>query len=445
MKREQSRGFRTWCWLALLVLGLFGVALAQPVSSKMGVLLRVEGEIQPASAVLLKKQLEQAVSEQRPLVVIEVQTPGGRVDAAIEMSDAIVATRIPTLAVVRNAFSAGALIAMSAEQLAMLPASEIGAALPITGSGQAIQGDVGEKINSAVRGKFRSVAETRGRNKDAAEGMVNPNKVIAGLKERGEILTLTAPEAVKNNIADFTAQSIEDAVRQAGFANLKLEKYELSAAEQVGAFLTNPIVAGLLLAIGVIGILIELFHPGLAAPGIIGGVSLVAYFMGGLLTGSGSTVAFILFIAGLLLVMAELLVIPGATIVGLLGAGSIVASIYLQFGQNFGTVVGVAAIVGGIGIGLALWRLPKSTFLNRSIFLNTTLADAGTGVALGSSVPHKLEGRYGTAVSDLRPSGVANIEGERVDVVSDGEFIKAGATLEVTRVEGRRIVVKARG
>jgi membrane-bound serine protease (ClpP class) len=436
---------RTWFWLMALVLGLVGVALAQPATSKAGVLLRVEGEIQPASAVLLKKQLEQAATEQRPLVVIEVQTPGGRVDAAIEMSDAIVASKIPTLAVVRNAFSAGALIAMSAEQLAMLPASEIGAALPITGAGQALEGDVGEKINSAVRGKFRSVAETRGRNKDAAEGMVNPNQVIAGLKERGEILTLTAPEAVKNNIADFTAQSIEDAVRQAGFANLKLEKYELSAAEQVGAFLTNPIVAGLLLAIGVIGILIELFHPGLAAPGIIGGVSLVAYFMGGLLTGSGSTVAFILLIAGLLLIMAELLVIPGATIVGLLGAGSIVASIYLQFGQNFGTVVGVAAIVGGLGIGLALWRLPKSTVLNRSVFLNTTLADAGTGMAVGNPVPHKLEGRYGTALSDLRPSGVANIEGERVDVVSEGEFIKSGATLEVTRVEGRRIVVKARG
>jgi membrane-bound serine protease (ClpP class) len=430
--------------MAGLILGLLGFALAQPSSGTAGVLLRVEGEIQPASAALLKKQLEQAAVEKRPLVVIEVQTPGGRVDAAIEMSDAIIASKIPTLAVVRNAFSAGALIAMSAEQLAMLPASEIGAALPITGSGQAITGDVGEKINSAVRGKFRSVAETRGRNKDAAEGMVNPNKVIAGLKERGEILTLTAPEAVKNNIADFTAQTLEDAVRQAGFANLRLEKYELSPAERVGAFLTNPIVAGLLLAIGVIGILIELFHPGLAAPGIFGGVALVAYFMGGLLTGSGSTVAFILFIAGLLLIMAELLVIPGATVVGLLGAGSIVASIYLQFGQNFGTVAGVAAIAGGLGLGLALWKLPKSTFLNRSIFLNTTLADAGTGMAVGNPVPHKLEGRYGTALTDLRPSGVANIEGERVDVVSDGEFIKAGAMLEVTQVQGRRIVVKAR-
>jgi membrane-bound serine protease (ClpP class) len=428
-----------------LFLLLGGLGLAQPAKdNKLGVILRVEGEIQSSSAELLKKQIDQANVEQRPLIVIEIETPGGRVDAAIEMSDAIVSSKVPTLAVVRNAFSAGALIAMSAEQLAMLPASEIGAALPITGSGQAITGDVGEKINSAVRGKFRSVAEARGRNKDAAEGMVNPNKVIAGLKEKGEILTLTAPEAVKNNVADFTALSIEDAVRQAGFSNLRLEKYILSPAEQIGVTLTNPFVAGILLAIGIVGILIELFHPGLAAPGIIGALALVAYFMGGLLTGSGSTVAFILFIAGILLIMAELLIVPGATVVGLLGLGSIVASIYLQFGQNFAVVSGTATIVAGVCIGLALWKLPSSTILNRSIFLNTTLATTGAPAIMPNQVASKLEGRFGTAVSDLRPSGVASIEGERMDVVADGEFIKAGTMLEVTRVEGRRIVVKSK-
>ncbi len=427
----------------LLLFGTF--ALAQPAKNdKLGVILKVEGEIQPASAELLKKQIDQANLEQRPLIVIEIQTPGGRVDAAIAMSDAIVSSKVPTLAVVRNAFSAGALIAMSAEQLAMLPASEIGAALPITGAGQALEGVVGEKINSAVRGKFRSVAETRGRNKDAAEGMVNPNKVIPGLKEKGEILTLTAPEAVKNNIADFTALSVEDAVRQAGFANLRLEKYVLSPSEQIGATLTNPFVAGILLAIGIIGILIELFHPGLAAPGIIGVLALVAYFMGGLLTGSGSTVAFILFIAGILLIMAELLIVPGATVVGLLGLGSIVASIYLQFGQNFAVVSGTATIVAGICIGLALWKLPSSTILNRSIFLNTTMATTGAAAIMPNQLASKLEGRFGTALSDLRPSGIASIEGERMDVVADGEFIKSGTMLEVTRVEGRRIVVKTK-
>jgi membrane-bound serine protease (ClpP class) len=437
-------------WLApfFALIGALGLAQTQSPNSSpnnnAGVIVRVQGEIQPVSADLLKKQLERAQTENRPLIVIEIETPGGRVDSAIAMSDAIIASKVPTLAVVRNAFSAGALIAMSAEQLAMLPASEIGAALPITGSGQALEGDVGEKINSAVRGKFRSVAEARGRNKDAAEGMVNPNQVVPGLKEKGEILTLTAPEAVKNNVADFTANSIEDAVKQAGYGNLRLDKYELTTAEQIGTFLTNPIVAGILLAIGIVGILIELFHPGVAAPGIIGGLALAAYFAGNLLIGSGNTVAFLLLIAGFLLLAAELIVIPGSTIVGLLGAGSILASIYLQFGQSFPIVAGTATIVGGLGLALALWRLPQSTLLQRSIFLNTSLAGT-TGAAVSSSTtstPSNLVGRYGTAISDLRPSGVANIEGERMDVVSDGEFINSGSSLEVVRVEGRRVLVK---
>jgi membrane-bound serine protease (ClpP class) len=439
-------------WLAPLfaLVGALGLAQTQTpttnAANNAGVIVRVQGEIQPVSAELLKKQLERAQTENRPLVVIEIETPGGRVDSAIAMSDAIIASGVPTLAVVRNAFSAGALIAMSAEQLAMLPASEIGAALPITGTGQALEGAVGEKINSAVRGKFRSVAEAKGRNKDAAEGMVNPNQVIPGLKEKGEILTLTAPEAVKNNVADFTANSIEDAVKQAGYGNLRLEKYELTSAEQIGTFLTNPIVAGILLAIGIVGILIELFHPGVAAPGIIGGLALAAYFAGNLLIGSGNTVAFLLLIAGFLLLAAELIVIPGSTIVGLLGAGSILASIYLQFGQNFPVVAGTAAIVGGLGLALALWKLPQSTLLSRSIFLNTSLAGT-TGAAVASSTtstPSNLVGRYGIAISDLRPSGVANIEGERMDVVSDGEFINNGSSLEVIRVEGRRVLVKQR-
>ncbi len=438
-----------WLSILLILLGAVGLAQTQAPSTannanNTGVIVRVQGEIQPVSADLLKKQLERAQTENRQLIVIEIETPGGRVDSAIAMSDAIIASRVPTLAVVRNAFSAGALIAMSAEQLAMLPASEIGAALPITGTGEALEGAVGEKINSAVRGKFRSVAEAKGRNKDAAEGMVNPNQVIPGLKEKGEILTLTAPEAVKNNIADFTANSIEDAVKQAGYGNLRLEKYELSNAEQIGTFLTNPIVAGILLAIGIVGILIELFHPGVAAPGIIGGLALAAYFAGNLLIGSGNTVAFLLLIAGFLLLAAELIVIPGSTIVGLLGAGSILASIYLQFGQSFPVVAGTAAIVGGLGLALALWKLPQSTLLSRSIFLNTSL-EGTTGAAVTSSTastPSSLVGRYGTAVSDLRPSGVANIEGERMDVVSDGEFVKSGSSLEVVRVEGRRVVVK---
>ena len=432
--------------LLALCCGLLGLALAQTPAApaKSGVIIEIKGEINENLRVIVEKQLETAQTENRALIVLDIDTPGGRVDSAIAMTDSILASSVPTVAVVKNAFSAGALIAMAAEQLAMIPGSEIGAALPITGSGQALEGAVGEKINSAVRTKFRSVAQTRGRNADAAEGMVNPNKVIPGLKEKGEILTLTAPDAVKYKVADFESKTIADAVRQAGFAALNLERLELTPAERVGAFFTQPIVAGLLLAIGIIGILIELFHPGIALPGIIGAVALAMYFLGSLLTGNGSSVAFVLLIAGLLLIVAEVVVIPGSTIVGLLGLGCVLASVYLQFGDQFGLVAGVAAIASGVGLGLALWLLPQSRVMNR-LFLTTSLAGgsaSGSSIPMTSSGQSALLGSFGVAISDLRPAGVANIEGQRMDVVSDGEFINAGTNLEVIRVEGRRILVK---
>jgi membrane-bound serine protease (ClpP class) len=439
-------------WAALTLLGLTGLALGQgatppPANAKPGVIIAIKGEIDESMRQIVLKQLEQAQTENRPLIVLDIDTPGGRLDSAIAMSDAIVTSSVPTVAIVKNAFSAGALLAISAEQVGMIPGSEIGAALPISGDGTAIPGTVGEKINSAVRTKFRSVATTQGRNADAAEGMVNPNKVIPGLKEKGEILTLTASDAVKYKIADFETKTIEDGVRQAGFANITLQRLELTPAQQVGGFFNQPIVAGLLLAIGIIGILIELFHPGVALPGIVGAVALAMYFLGSLLTGNGSSVAFVLLLAGVLLIVAELILIPGTTIVALLGVACILASVYLQFGDNFGTVAGTAAVAGGIGVALVLWLLPQSRFGSRFILSNNlegNLASVGPADAFSTS-PSRLVGRFGVAVSDLRPAGVATIEGERMDVVSDGEYIKAGTNLEVIRAEGRRILVKSRG
>ena len=431
-------------WRVLTFLALicssFGLA-QQPAAPAKGVIIEIHDEINPAIATYLKRQLEEAEKRNAPLVVLEVDTPGGRVDSAIDMADAILNTSLPTLAVVKNAFSAGALIAMSAEQVAMLPGSEIGAALPITGTGQALDGQVGEKINSALRAKFRSVAETRGRNADAAEGMVNPNKVVPGLKEKGEILTLTSSNAVKYKVANLEARTLDDAVKQAGFARIQLERLSRGPAELIGAFLSQPIVAGILLAIGILGILVELFHPGVAFPGIIGGLALATYFIGSFLAGNGSSVALLLLLAGLALLAAELILIPGSTLVGLLGVGSILASIYLQFGPQFPLVASLAVIISGVGLGIAFWLLPGSNVFKR--FALVTNLEGATSTGSSSELKPNLVGRYGRALSDLRPAGVADIEGERLDVVADGEFVASGTMLEVVRVEGRRVVVKA--
>ena len=436
---------RTFLLFSLVLFGSLGSAQTaqKPSANAKGVIIEIKGEIGPNTAAFLKTRLAAAEKRNAPVAVLEIDTPGGRVDSAIEISDLILASSVPTVSVVKNAFSAGALIAMSAEQVVMLPGSEIGAALPISGAGEALQGDYGEKINSALRTKFRSVAETRGRNKDAAEGMVSPNKVIPGLKAKGEILTLTASDAVKNKIANLEARTLEDGVKAAGFGNLKLERLEQSTAEQVGEFLSQPIIAGILLAVGVIGLIVELLHPGVALPGIVGGLSLLAYFGGSWLSGNGSSVAMLLLIAGLALLAAELVLIPGSTVVGILGVGSILASIYLQFGNEFPTVAGIGTIFSVIGMGLMLWLLPQSPVVKR-MFLQTSLEGNLASVGAAGTGTSSLMGRYGTALSDLRPAGTADLEGERIDVVSDGEFITRGSQLEVVRVEGRRIVVKSK-
>ncbi len=423
--------------LMLLLLGQNSQAIT--AQNQTALLVEIHGEIDAPLASYLNNRIKRAETDGVALLILDVDTPGGRLDSAIEMSDKIINTTVPTLAVVQNAFSAGALIAMSAEQVAMLPASEIGAALPIMGNGQEIVGAVGEKINSAVRTKFRSVAKARGRNQDAAEGMVNPNKEIPGLKKKSEILTLVAGDAVKNKIADFEATNLEDAMRQAGFAKLTVVRSERSSAELVGAFLTQPIVAAILIGLGIIGLVLEFLHPGLTAPGILGVTALAAYFGGGFLTGGGNSIAFLLFLAGLMLLVAEIFLIPGFGVAGIGGVASLLASIYLSFGDQFLTVSSISVLVAGAGLALGFWLLPR-TSATRPIFLNASLK----GNTAAGEMP-QLRGRYGVALSDLRPSGVADVEGERMDVVSDGDFISAGTRLEVVRVEGRRIVVKKMG
>ena len=410
---------------------------AAAAGSPSALAVAINGEINPALATFLVAQVKRAEAENRPALIIRLDTPGGRVDSALAMSDALINSTVPTLAIVTNAFSAGALIALSCQQVIMLPGSEIGAALPISSSGEAIPGLVGKKINSALAAKFRSVAETRGRPADLAEAMVNPDKVIPGLNAKGNILTLTAADAVKYKMADFAAKNGPDALVQGGFGALAVEEAAPGPAVALGAFLTDPIVAAILLAIGLVGLGIELLHPGVAFPGLIGGLALAAYFGGSFLAGHASSVAFLLFVAGLLLLAAEVAVIPGFGLAGLAGLGSIAASIYLSYPEQFPNVAGLAVVLAGIGMGLALWLLPSSR-LTRRITLGESLA----GNKASNPELARLVDSHGAALTDLRPTGVADLDGERVDVITNGEFVERGAILIVERVEGRRVVVR---
>ena len=175
----------------MLLLAVWSLAWAKTY------LIPIEGEIDPALAVFVEQSLDRAVQEGATGVVLWVDTPGGRVDAALKISDLILASEVPTLAVVQNAFSAGALISLSAQKIAMLPGSEIGAALPIIATPNAEPQAADRKVISALRAKFRAVAEARNRPPEIAEAMVDPDQPVKGLNKKGEPLTLSGDRAVQ--------------------------------------------------------------------------------------------------------------------------------------------------------------------------------------------------------------------------------------------------------
>lgn len=397
----------------------------------------VEGTIDQPLATFIDQALSRAEREGASGVVFTVDTPGGRIDAALKISDRIIASTVPTLAVIKNAYSAGALISLSAQQIIMLPGSEIGAALPIavnpiTNEPSAVD----RKFISAFSAKFRTVAEARHRPGNIASAMVDPDIVIPNLKAKGDLLTLSAQKAVELKIADAQVASLRAALEKAGF---NTETVDVPTGPQISAarFLTSPLVAAILIAVGILGIVLEFFIPGTTLPGIVGISSLALYFVGGFLAGSTGGLQLILFFGGVLLLLAELFFFPGSILAGLTGTGLIVASIYLTFGDQSLQVGAWSVVVLALGVFIMFRFFPRTRF-GRGLVLEGAIGEGATS----RSELSPLQGAIGTALTDLRPAGSAQFGERRVDVVTAGEFIERGSSVRVSHVEGVRVVVK---
>lgn len=397
----------------------------------------VEGEIDSALAVFIEQSLARAEREGASGVVFLIDTPGGRADAMIRISDAIMQSGLPTLSVVQNAYSAGSLIALSAEQVAMLPGSEIGAALPIVAVPGLEPTPVEEKSLSAFKAKFRAVADARGRPAELMEAMVDPRVEIEGLTGPDEPLTLSAGQAVKEGIADFQVASLREALEKAGFAP-EVKEVEMPATVAIARFLSRSTVAPILLGVGILGLLAELFVPGFGIPGIIGLASLSLYFLGGILAGLAGSAEIILFLIGLVLIVVELLIAPGFGVPGILGLAAILGSVYLTFEDQALTVIGISLILVIIGLVLFFRYLPRARIAGPLINQDMLMA-AGVGEY------QNLLGAVGQTLTDLRPAGLAQFGERRVDVVSRGEYITKGTGVRIVEIEGNRVVVERIG
>jgi membrane-bound serine protease (ClpP class) len=411
----------------------------------------VEGIIDLGLAPFVQRVLDEAERENAAAVVLEINTFGGRVDAAVLIRDALLNAKVPTVAFInRRAISAGALISLAAEKIAMAGGGTIGAATPVqVGQPGAPAQPVEEKTVSYVRKEFRATAESRKRPPLIAEAMVDADVEIPGLVEKGKLLTLTTEEALKHKIADFRADTIEAVLKELGLAGAEVRRAAPNWAENLVRFLTHPIVSSLLITVGMLGIILELRTPGFGVPGGLGILSLALFFWGHWLVQLAGWEELLLVISGLALLGLEIFVTPGFGLTGVLGIAAVLSGLSLSVIGAGATWDFVLRAVGrvifslllALVASLALLRyLPRLPF-GRRLILATGLTTA-EGYASAPERDKIWLGKKGTTVSTLRPAGIADIEGERVDVVSDGEFIEPGSEIIVSRVDGNRIVVR---
>jgi membrane-bound serine protease (ClpP class) len=411
----------------------------------------IEGMIDLGIAPFVDRVLREATEADAAAVILDINTFGGRVDAAVLIRDALLNAKVPTVAFInKRAISAGALIALATEKIVMGDGGTIGAATPVqAGQPGAPAQPVEEKTVSYVRKEFRATAEARKRPPLIAEAMVDADVEIPGLIEKGKLLTLTTEEALKHKVADFRADTIEELLKQLGLSGGELRRASPNWAENLVRFFTHPIVSSLLITIGMLGIILEIRTPGFGVPGALGISSLALFFWGHWLVQLAGWEELLLFGTGLVLLFLEAFVIPGFGIAGIAGITALLAGLSLSMiggGATWEyTLRAVSQVVFSLLIALfasllMLRWLPRLPF-GRRLILESGLP-AGQGYASAPETDVNWLGKEGTAVSFLRPAGIAEIGGQRLDVVSDGEFIESGTAIIVTRVDGNRIVVR---
>jgi len=206
----------------------------------------INGVIDLGLAPFIERVLDEAATTRAAAVILEVNTFGGRVDAAVVIRDALLRARVRTVAFVdKRAISAGALISLAAERIAMADGGTIGAAMPVEiGARGGPAQPVAEKTVSYVRKEFRATAESRKRPELLAEAMVDADVEIPGLNPRGKLLTLTTAQALQHGIADFRADSIDGVLAALGLTGAEIRRVTPAWAETLVRFLTHPTVLG---------------------------------------------------------------------------------------------------------------------------------------------------------------------------------------------------------
>jgi len=414
---------------------------------------KINGTIEGGVAAFVIRVMEEAEDAGASAVIFEIDTPGGALNAALTIRDAILYSEVNTIAFINpRAISAGALISLANDHIIMVEGGTIGAATAVDMQGN----KASEKIISYFRNEMKATAEKTGRPSQLAEAMVDEDVEVEDLAPKGKLLTLTTEEAVKHGIAEHKiGEKNESEKLVAVLKHYKLEQASIvhqttNWAEQAVRYITHPYVASLLMTLGFLGLIFEIQSPGWGIGGTLGLLCLGLFFGSHLLVNLADWSEVLIFVLGIVLIFVDLFFIAGFGVLAIPGILMIFASLFLSLMGRYElwtwneisavlTPMLMSVILTGVLGVLILRSLPRSKMWNRLV-LNTEEKSSEGYVA--TRTYDDLLGATGTAFTDLRPGGTGLFDDRRVSITTEGDYITKNTAVTVIEVEGNRVVVR---
>ncbi|WP_435786218.1 NfeD family protein [Cytobacillus oceanisediminis] len=398
----------------------------------------IEETVEKGLYAFLNRVVQTAEEENASAIIFEINTPGGAVDAAGQIGRLLTSTNIKTISFVnKQALSAGAYIALNTDEIYMVPGSTMGSAAIIDQQGNT----AGKKAESYWFAAMQSAAAQTDRDPVYALAMADESVDLPDLgAPKGKLLTLTAEQAKEVGYSEGTVDSRAELLKVLGFEGADIQTIDESFAEKVARFITHPVVIPILLSIGSLGLVLELYSPGFGIPGLMGLSALLLFFYGHMVAGLAGYETLILFVIGIGLIIAEFF-LPGG-IAGIAGIAAVLGSLFLA--ADNAAHMGMSILIAmGVSILASILMIKvfgkKMKFFKKIILTDSTNTEKGY---ISNKSRLELLGLEGYALTALRPSGTVVIGDERIDVVSEGGFILKGAKIKVVKAEGSRIVVR---
>jgi membrane-bound serine protease (ClpP class) len=438
-------------------------------SSQTVYILPIRGNIAPPMVYIVRRGVKDAMAANADALIIDMETNGGRLDSTKEIINILDQFGGLTVTYVnRDAYSAGAFIAVGTQRIYMAPQSVIGAAAPIMmspggGVGDGMPPTLEAKMTSAVAARVRASAEKNGHNPAVVEAMIDRSMELVidevVLAKEGQILTLTNLEAQREFgdpprplLSLGTENSVESLLETLGLAGATRVEVEPTGAERIASWIN--MISPILLMIGIVGIYLEIKTPGFGIPGMVGILSFALYFLGGYVAGLSGMEWVIVFLLGLTLLILELFVFPGTVVLGLSGAVIMLISLIMAMVDvypggpllpTFSDVrepaaqVGIAVLGAAGAMGILALLLPRTHLYDRMISQAASGMTSVTDQALRHAARIGLEG---ITVSPLRPGGKAQFGDQVVDVISQGDRVDKGRRVRIVDHSSTEAVVE---